>query len=269
MNTWLLHFSKDPSCLSGPALLVRVAQVQGSVPREVGACMLVTPERLWGTIGGGHLELQAQQRAVQALQKGEVPAPLHTVLGPSLGQCCGGAVSLQFEAWSPQLHDQLLNQEERALRPLALFGAGHVGLALVRVLSELPFALRWIDSRDEPMVQVQALKVPVEYADPVQAAVADLVPGSDVLIMSFSHDEDFHIVKACLDRLRRGSPLGFVGLIGSKTKWASFKSRLRQRGYSDAEMDRITCPIGLPSITGKAPEVIAVSVAAQLLTLSR
>lgn len=268
MNTWLLHFSADLHPHEA-ALLVRVAQVQGSVPREAGACMLVTPDHLWGTIGGGHLELQAQQRALQALQRGEVPAPLHMVLGPSLGQCCGGAVTLQFEAWTPELHAQLLAQEAGALRPLALFGAGHVGLALVRVLYGLPFALRWIDSRDEPMEQVQSAPVAVEYADPVQSAVADLLPGSDVLIMSFSHDEDFHIVKACLERQRQRGDLGFVGLIGSKTKWASFRSRLRQRGHSDEELARITCPIGLSTITGKSPEVIAVSVAAQLLSLPR
>lgn len=268
MNTWLLHFSADLHPHEA-GLLVRVAQVQGSVPREVGASMLVCGDLLWGTIGGGHLELKALELAQQALRAGWVPEPLHMVLGPSLGQCCGGAVTLHFQRWTPALHAQLLAQEQHTLHPLALFGAGHVGLALVRVLSGLPFALRWIDSRDEPMVQVQSAPVAVEYADPVQSAVADLLPNSDVLIMSFSHDEDFHIVKACLERQRQLGDLGFVGLIGSKTKWASFRSRLRQRGHSEEELARITCPIGLSTISGKSPEVIAVSVAAQLLSLPR
>jgi xanthine dehydrogenase accessory factor len=99
----------------------------------------------------------------------------------------------------------------------------------------------------------------------VAAAVRDLAPGSRVLIMSFSHAEDLEVVAACLLRVRVQADLPFVGLIGSATKWASFRSRLRARGFADAEMDRVTCPIGLPGIAGKAPEVIAASVVAQLL----
>jgi len=97
--------------------------------------------------------------------------------------------------------------------------------------------------------------------------VSDLPTGSHVLIMSFSHAEDLDIVAACLTRLRVRHDLPYVGLIGSKTKWASFRARLRERGFSDAELDHITCPIGLPGITDKRPEAIAVSVAAQLLLL--
>jgi xanthine dehydrogenase accessory factor len=99
----------------------------------------------------------------------------------------------------------------------------------------------------------------------VQAAVADLLPGSRVLIMSFSHAEDLDIVVACLKRLREHDDLPFVGLIGSQTKWATFRHRLEERGFSAQEIDRITCPIGVPGIRGKEPEVIAVAVAAQLL----
>jgi xanthine dehydrogenase accessory factor len=86
-----------------------------------------------------------------------------------------------------------------------------------------------------------------------------------VLIMSFSHAEDLDIVRACLLRIRERGDLPFVGLIGSKTKWATFRHRLRERGFSDSELQRITCPIGIGGIAGKAPEVIAVAVAAQLL----
>ena len=92
-----------------------------------------------------------------------------------------------------------------------------------------------------------------------------LAPGSSVLIMSFSHAKDLDVVAACLKRIRAHNDLPYVGLIGSDTKWATFRRRLQERGYSEAELDRITCPIGIPGIDGKEPEVIAIAVAAQLL----
>lgn len=162
---------------------------------------------------------------------------------------------------APALAERL----RQALRPLALFGGGHVGRALVQALSPLSYALRWIDSRDEVFPGDLSPTVHVEHSDPVQAAVRDLAPGSHVLIMSFSHAEDLDIVAACLARVRQRDDLGFTGLIGSHTKWATFGRRLRERGFSEAECQRITCPIGLPGITGKAPAVIAASVVAQLL----
>jgi xanthine dehydrogenase accessory factor len=152
-------------------------------------------------------------------------------------------------------------------QPLALFGGGHVGRAIVQTLAPLPFAVHWIDSRDEIFPDDVPDGVECEHSNPVQAAVADLAPGSHVLIMSFSHAEDLDIVIACLRRVRERNDLPFVGLIGSKTKWASFRHRLEERGFSAAEIDHITCPIGVPGISGKEPEVIAVAVAAQLLQL--
>jgi xanthine dehydrogenase accessory factor len=149
--------------------------------------------------------------------------------------------------------------------PVALFGGGHVGRALVRVLGTLPFAVTWIDSRDEIFPADVPDNVTCEHSDPVQAAVAQLVPGSRVLIMSFSHAEDLDIVAACLKRLRERDDLPYVGLIGSKTKWATFRHRLEERGFGAQELARVTCPIGVPGIAGKEPEVIAVAVAAQLL----
>jgi xanthine dehydrogenase accessory factor len=161
----------------------------------------------------------------------------------------------------PRLQVQLMPQRS----PLALFGGGHVGKALVRTLAPLPFAVRWIDSRDEIFPDDVPDGVDCEHSNPVQAAVADLVAGSRVLIMSFSHAEDLDIVVACLKRLRERDDLPFVGLIGSQTKWATFRHRLEDRGFSAQEIERITCPIGVPGIAGKEPEVIAVAVAAQLL----
>ncbi len=148
---------------------------------------------------------------------------------------------------------------------MALFGAGHVGHALVRILRSLPYRVVWVDSRDAVFPVEEQIGVQCEHSDPVQAAVAELPPQSQVLIMSFSHAEDLEVVAQCLLRQRERGDLPFVGLIGSKTKWASFSSRLRKRGFSDAELAHITCPIGVPGITGKEPEVIAVAVAAQLL----
>jgi xanthine dehydrogenase accessory factor len=151
------------------------------------------------------------------------------------------------------------------LEHVALFGGGHVGAALARLLSTLPFTVRWIDSRDGVFPEALPAQIETEHSEPVQQAVAQLAPGSRVLIMSFSHAEDLDIVIACLKRLRERNDLPYVGLIGSKTKWATFRHRLEARGFTAAEMDRVTCPIGVPGITGKEPEVIAVAVAAQLM----
>lgn len=248
------------------AVLVTVAQTRGSVPREAGAWMAVFADSVVGTIGGGHLEWDAERRARELLTSGEGQAREHTMaLGPSLGQCCGGVVGLRME---PVNHGHLAELPTRLAAPLwpvALFGGGHVGQAIVRALSPLPFAVSWFDSRDEVFPVALPAAVRTEHSDPVQAAVRELVPGSRVLIMSFSHAEDLEVVAACLQRQREREDLPFVGLIGSRTKWATFSNRLRQRGFVDAELAAITCPIGLPGIEGKAPAVIAASVVAQLL----
>jgi xanthine dehydrogenase accessory factor len=140
---------------------------------------------------------------------------------------------------------------------------------LVHVLSTLPLSITWIDSRDEIFPQTLADSVVCEQSDPVQAAVPSLATGSRILIMSFSHAEDLDIVAACLMRQRERGDLPYIGLIGSKTKWASFRSRLSARGFSAAELDHVTCPIGIPGITDKRPEAIAIAVAAQLLLLHK
>jgi len=129
----------------------------------------------------------------------------------------------------------------------------------------LPFALTWIDSRDGIFPEPPPDGAVCEHSDPVQGAVPGLAPGSRVLIMSFSHAEDLDVVAACLQRQRQQRDLPFIGLIGSQTKWATFGSRLRSRGFSQDELAQVTCPIGIPGIGGKEPEVIAVAVAAQLL----
>ena len=262
-----------------PAVLVRVASTQGSVPRETGAWMGVFADSVVGTVGGGHLEFEAIARArAQLAASGEALGPqkyapllARFALGPSLGQCCGGVVHLAFERVGagdlPELAQRLGNS---LLVPVALFGGGHVGHALARVLALLPFRLTWIDSRDGIFPLDMPLRIACEHSDPVQSAVPGLAPRSRVLVMSFSHAEDLEIVASCLLRQRRQADLPYIGLIGSKTKWAAFRHRLQARGFTSGELAQVTCPIGIPGIAGKEPDVIAVAVAAQLLqTLCR
>jgi xanthine dehydrogenase accessory factor len=256
-----------------PAIWITVLQAQGSVPRGNGTVMAVFADDFLGTIGGGHLEFEAIAEARRCLSNAATLAGLpfekRFALGPSLGQCCGGALVLKFEGVSAmdtsRLQEISRNLTAHSFKPLALFGGGHVGKALVQVLAPLPFHVRWIDSRDEIFPDNVPAQVVCEHSNPVQAAVLDLVPQSLVLIMSFSHAEDLDIVAACLLRQRQKNDLPFIGLIGSATKWATFKRRLVERGFSEAECLQVTCPIGVPGITGKEPEVIAVAVAAQLL----
>lgn len=251
-----------------PAVLVTVERTRGSVPREAGTWMAVFARDQVGTIGGGQLEWVALQQARRRLAAGAIePWEQTAALGPSLGQCCGGSLVLRCEPVSAADAAALRQRLAPSLAPVALFGGGHVGRALVQALSPLPFAVTWLDSRDEVFPTDVPAQVHTEHSDPVQAAVADLAPGAQVLIMSFSHAEDLDIVAACLRRQRERADLRFIGLIGSRTKWASFRHRLAERGFTEVELAQVTCPIGLPGITDKAPEVIAASVVAQLLLL--
>ncbi len=259
-------------------VLVRVHASRGSVPREVGAWMGVFADSAVGTVGGGRLELDALAHARQLLARGAVPegasdagvgagdgALVRYALGPSLGQCCGGTVTLQFEPVAAHDAPALAAQLQGSRMPVALFGGGHVGHALVQVLAPLPMDVLWLDSRDGVFPPQCPDTVRCEHSDPVQSAVSGLPAGTRVVIMSFSHAEDLDIVAACLARQRAQGDLPYVGLIGSQTKWAAFRSRLAARGFTDAELGHITCPIGVPGIADKRPEVIAVAVAAQLL----
>ena len=256
--------------LHSNAILVIVQASQGSVPREVGAWMAVFADAALGTVGGGRLEHDALAHARALLQDPSLPVVLDYALGPSLGQCCGGRVTLAFEPLSA--HDlptlvQRLQTLQPPPMPVALFGSGHVGNALVRALSLLPMRLTWIDSRDQAFPSGTPAGVQCEHSSPVQGAVAGLAPQSRVLVMSFSHAEDLAVVTACLLRQRQRGDLPFIGLIGSKTKWATFRHRLQDKGFSAAELAHVTCPIGLPGMRDKRPEVIAALVAAQLLLI--
>lgn len=253
----------------GDAVLVEVLATQGSVPREAGTWMAVDAHTVTGTIGGGQLEFQAIAEARRRLAGGSGEPTVRYPLGPSLGQCCGGVMHLGYRRITPAEAAQLQARAQASLMPLALFGGGHVGQALVKLLADLPFAVTWIDSRDGIFPAALPPNVACEHSDPVQAAVPQLPAGSRVLVMSFSHAEDLDVVAACLARQRERGDLPYLGLIGSRTKWATFRHRLEQRGFSGGELAHVTCPIGLPGLHGKEPAVIAVGVAAQLLQLPR
>jgi len=258
MTEWLQALS-DLAAAGRPAVLVTILHVAGSTPREAGTKMVVSGDATHGTIGGGHLELAAIELARELLVAAsaeDVPAAPEVrefQLGPSLGQCCGGVARLLFETLQPPSWH------------VAVFGAGHVGKALVKLLADLPCRVAWIDARELEFPQALPPRVRRIVADAPEDAVADLPAGSDVLVMTHSHQLDFQVVEAAL---RRGD-LSYVGLIGSRTKRARFVSRLESHGRSEQEIGRLTCPIGVPGVGGKHPAEIAIAVAAQLLQLRR
>ncbi len=249
---------------SQPALLGQVLEARGSVPRAAGTRMLVAAAAAAGSIGGGHLELQAIARARSLLAGGlQQPQDQAIALGPTLGQCCGGALTLRtapldaaaLAAWP----------DEPALFTLQLYGAGHVGRAIVQLLARLPCAVQWIDAREaEFPAEGDAPHIQRLCVEPVEAEVRLAPPGACYLVLTHSHDLDLRITDAIL---RRGD-FAYLGLIGSATKRARFLARFRQRGVHEAALARLTCPIGVPGIPGKQPEQIAVAVAAQLLQVA-
>ena len=256
MTEWLQALS-ELAAAGRPAVLVTILHVAGSTPREAGTKMVVSGDAIHGTIGGGHLELAAIELARELLAAASTedvtaaPQVREFQLGPSLGQCCGGVARLLFETLLPPSWH------------VALFGAGHVGKALVKVLADLPCRVAWIDARESEFPQALPPRVRRIVTDAPEDAVADLPAGSDVLVMMHSHQLDFQVVEAAL---RRGD-LAYVGLIGSRTKRARFLSRLASHGRSEEELARLTCPIGVPGVGGKHPAEIAIAVAAQLLQL--
>ena len=246
--------------LGRAAVVVEVAAHRGSVPRETGTRMLVAADDVLGTIGGGHLELQAIATARTLLRHAE-PAPLqHVALGPSLGQCCGGALDLRYTRLADA--DPATWALRKPRFDLQLYGAGHVGRAIVRLLAELPCKVRWIDERESEFPDMP-LPPHIERVcvEPVDAEVASAAPGACFLVLTHSHDLDLALARAILTR----GDFAWFGLIGSATKRARFQRRLAERGLAPEVIARMVCPIGLPGLHGKEPEVIAISVLAQLL----
>jgi xanthine dehydrogenase accessory factor len=246
-----------------PAVLVTVTHAQGSVPREAGTRMVVSAHEAFGTIGGGHLEWKAMATARQMLtNKDRSVRTQHFPLGPALGQCCGGAVTLSFEMLT-QAHLNAWAADEPRFH-LQLYGAGHVGRAIAKLLAMLNVSVDWIDEREAEFpteaVPQHIRKIAV---DAVEGEVRSAPPGAFYLVLTHQHDLDMRIVEAIL---RRGD-FGFLGLIGSRTKHQRFVHRFEERGIAPELIARITCPIGMQGISGKEPEVLAVAVVAQLLSL--
>ena len=242
-------------------VLITVIEMRGHAPREAGAKMVVSESGTWDTVGGGNLEATVIERARAMLAAGSSePETLtfslneHATVKHSR-QCCGGVVSVLLE---PQ----------QARPTVAIFGVGHVGYELARVMSRLPVTVHLVDSRTDQLdadrfaeVVMGTARVHLQHSPAPETTLAELPAGAHVLIMSHDHAEDFIL---CDTALRRGD-LGTVGLIGSSAKWSRFRKRLRDEGHDDAAISRISCPIGVPGIPGKEPAAIAVSVAADLL----
>ena len=247
----------DRSLAGGtPMVLVEIVGVGGSVPRGVGAVMLVGVGETFGSIGGGLLEWQAMARARAMLESGERERVVETVLGSESGQCCGGRARLALKLAGPVELERLRVMEAAApLQDLLLFGAGHVGRAIAQAVEPLPFRLRWIDERADMFPEGAAGIVSDRPCD----TVAEAPPDAAYLVLTHSHALDFRICEAVL---RRGDFV-YLGLIGSKTKRARFESGLRKLGLDPAP---IICPIGGAKVRDKRPEVIAALVAAELIT---
>ena len=316
----------------GRCVLVTLAQIKGSTPRESGTKMLVWDEGFSGSIGGGSLEYAALAEARRLLgQPPGGPRLERVALGPSLGQCCGGSVTLLMEpldegalvwlepfkaaltegrpallvsalqgatiaktlvqpgaVFGAALTEAVAAAAQRSLardqaasriekdgaggrylieplpRPaprLLLFGAGHVGQALAPLLAGLPFQTLWIDERAEIFPAEPPAGVTVLPAEVPLRLVDEAPTASFYLVMTHSHARDLEI---CERVLQRGD-FTYLGLIGSDTKRARFESHFRKVGLTDSRIARLTCPIGIDGITGKAPTEIAVAVAAQLL----
>lgn len=289
----------------GACVMVSVVATRGSVPREAGARMIVRPDGgFHGTIGGGALEWQALARAQALFAADAATLVFDQALGPDLGQCCGGHVTIlveRFTAADAETVRQLSRRERagpfRALTELRdgrarrtvldagevppaerhrfletfgdggmgilLFGAGHVGRALVMALAPLPFDVTWWDGREAAFPAAIPAHVAVT-AGSWQGALAAAPADAQVLVMTHSHALDLDIVAAALADPRNLE----VGLIGSASKRARFVRRLRELGLPEARIAALRCPVGIAGIAGKEPAVIAASVAAECLLLA-
>ncbi|MCM2343451.1 MAG: xanthine dehydrogenase accessory protein XdhC [Alphaproteobacteria bacterium] len=234
-----------------PCVLITVMEAKGSTPRESGTKMIVTDTAQFGTIGGGNLEFQAIDEARKILAAAADRAEVRDyALGPSLAQCCGGAVSVFLEPFMP-LH-----------KTLFLFGAGHVGKEVIKVLEGLPLRIKWIDERENEFPSM----IPANCERIVSAApgalLRDAADDSFIVIMTHSHDLDYELVEAAMKR----GVFSYLGLIGSQTKRTKFEKRLQVAGIAKEELSRLTCPIGIGGVMGKHPREIAIALAAELLS---
>jgi len=236
------------------AIKVTVAETLGSAPRGAGATMIVRTDGQAGSIGGGALEKRAIEVAREMLAEGTEHLELRLPLGPTLQQCCGGYVILDLAA-TEQCDVEPYDRHET----LFLYGAGHVGRAVVQALSPLPFDIVWVDAREDwrPTAGNHCYAI---SGDPL-AVAREATSDAYHLIMTHDHGLDLELC----DVLLRRADTAHVGLIGSTSKRARFVSQLRARGLTEGQIGRLVCPIGVVGIKGKEPAVIAAAVAAELL----
>ncbi|MFE5672250.1 xanthine dehydrogenase accessory protein XdhC [Agromyces sp. NPDC056523] len=252
-----------------PGVIVTLAMVRGHAPRNGGAKMVVSADDAVGTVGGGNLERTALERAGAMLAEASVEPELLTLTLSDKAvteygvQCCGGEVTMLLEPLP-------------VVPVVAIFGLGHVGLELARVLARQPLELHLVDSREQ-MLDAARLGVPgergplgdavatveVEHRPVPESALSDLPTGAHVLVMTHDHAEDLAICDLAL----RTPGIASIGLIGSRSKWARFRTQLAAAGHDDRALERITTPIGIAGIRSKEPAAIAVSVAARILQL--
>lgn len=320
-------------------VLISVAAIKGSTPREAGAKMLVCEQSSWGTIGGGNLEFQALPIARNMLSDAQCNHVQRFTLGAGLGQCCGGVVTLMFERFVEgcielvQLR-QMMARDERFIQLIALndeqnqrylisqttalsntakdcaqrlldqaraylnnnnaasmmqwnqgaktysyfidpivddrfqvmiFGAGHVGQAVVKILADQNCYISWVDTRDHQLPDSCADNVSLICSDTPQAEIAQAAANTFFLVMTHDHQLDQQLCEHILKR----DDFAYFGLIGSTSKRKKFEHRLRARGITDAALARMICPIGLPGITSKQPAAIALSVSAQIIQIQQ
>ncbi len=262
MTTWWQAVA-DLRSRREPGVLVTVTDVRGHAPREAGAKMVVTATTTTGSVGGGNLEAEAVRRARALLEThGTQPETFESQLSDKTPvqhgvQCCGGEVAVLLEPLP-------------VVPSVAIFGVGHVGLELARILARHDLDLHLVDSRtthlDTATLAPLADSVAAVHVHPVpvlpELVLADLPRGTHVLVMTHDHAEDVALCDAAL----RAEHLGPIGLIGSSAKWARFRSRLLADGHPPSTVDKIRTPIGLAGVTSsKEPAAIAVAVAAELL----
>ena len=242
-------------------VIVTLANVRGHAPRKGGAKMVVSADGVWGTVGGGNLEATAIARArtmiADSVREPELFSLSLSDKAPvEFGvQCCGGEVTMLLEPVP-------------VAPAVAIFGVGHVGLELARILSRHDLELFLIDSRPEQLAKERLAplddglaRVHVHQVSVPESILSELPNATHVLIMTQDHAEDI----ALCDFALRQSGLASIGLIGSSAKWARFRRVLKAEGHSDEELARIATPIGMPGLTAKEPAAIAVSVAMSLL----
>jgi xanthine dehydrogenase accessory factor len=249
-----------------PAIVVVVLESRGSVPRKAGTRMIVSAADTAGTLGGGPLEERAVGEARALLQSGSPGRSIGIALGPQLGQACGGALTLGFMRLDARA--LAVWPEPRPLFHLQMYGAGTLGRAVARLLSTIDCRVDWIDEREElfPNTLVDGAYWPSHVRsiciDDMVGEVRNAPPEAYYLVLTAQHELDLRIAEAVL---RRGD-FGFVGVLGSQQKRERFIAEFEARGVPPERIARLTCPIGLPGIGGKEPELVALSVVAQLLS---